>query len=100
MPRLNIISFEQKLHAVVLKDSQNHSFRGVSRLVVIPKSTLFDNLSTMRGDVVQFKNQQIVTDRQMCKDLINIVFNGKSSVRDASNVLSFKHNKILPITNL
>lgn len=103
MPTKHSIPFESKLHAVGLIEGAKYSFRQVSSVMGVAKSTLHDNLSSYRKDIIAFEQYHQRTQRALAKDILLLSFEAKTSSRGCAAVLSrqknitLNHQKVLSV---
>ncbi len=88
MPARHSIPLETKLHAIALLDSANSSIRSVAKIIDIPKSTLHDNRDHYRNEAKQFEEWQENSEKRTIRCVLSMNFDGISSSRRCSTVLS------------
>ena len=103
MPTKHSIPFESKLYAIGLLEGAKHSLRKVSSVMGVAKSTLHDNISSYRKDIVAFERYQEQSERALAKDILLLSFEAKTSSRGCAAVLSrqknvnLNHQKVLSV---
>ena len=103
MPTLHSIDLRTQLHVVSLVDFKNESIRSVARTVGLAKSTLHDNLGKYRAEVARFEEHRARDERGLMRDVLSLMFEGKTSSRDCAKVLSrlrgedISHQRVLSI---
>jgi hypothetical protein len=96
MPACNVIPLRKKIHAAILQEEQNLSYREIAKIIQIPKSTLFDNMVSFKSESDKFLNFLNYDDLRFAEDTLNFMFNGKTSARDAAKILSHQRSGHIP----
>jgi hypothetical protein len=103
MPTLHSIDLRTQLHVVSLVDFKKESIRSVARTVGLAKSTLHDNLGKYRAELARFEERRAGNERILMRDVLSLMFEGKTSSRDCAKVLSrirgedISHQRVLSI---
>ena len=101
MPKPITVPFSKQLRALSLIDSDLASVRCAAKNIGIPKSTLHDNLPNFRKELKSYTEWCSSSDEREIRNTLSIVFEGKTSARDAAVILSrlegkhIDHHKVL-----
>lgn len=93
MPATNVIPLRTKIHASILREEQKLSYRRLEDIVHIPKSTLHKNMPSFKLETDEYLDFIECNDLKLASQTLSIMFQGKSSARDATKVLNSLHAK-------